>query len=187
MVGMTRKLPAPAVVALSAAALGATLLLVGGCAGVPAEPAPTWTGEARPTPTWTGEARPTPIGDGPPNHADNNGWKQRHDLSPDDQRLAGQAADRIRPELAKLRTAGDFAPDSTRRMLLNLGYPSGDVEVTPMRTPGGWSSPQPPAGAVFAVHLGRAACVLGDVRPERVLVEVRGSATEYGCLEPFSH
>jgi hypothetical protein len=82
---------------------------------------------------------------------------------------------------------GDFRSDATRRALLGLGYLDADIEDEPMRVPLGWTSPQPPAGAVYAVHIGQAACVIGDVRPERVLVEVAGAAVEYGCLEPFSH
>ncbi|MGH3986158.1 MAG: hypothetical protein ACRDTZ_02410 [Pseudonocardiaceae bacterium] len=60
----------------------------------------------------------------------------------------------IRPALERLRAAGDFVPDATRRTLLGLGYADTDVEVQPMRVPSGWNSAQPPVGAVFAVHVG---------------------------------
>ncbi|HEX5198335.1 hypothetical protein ACFQS1_03675 [Paractinoplanes rhizophilus] len=119
-----------------------------------------------------------PPGDGAPHQAENNGWKQRHELTPDEQRTGDALAARIRPKLAALRTAGDFAPASTRDALLGLGLPPDDVQVTEMRTP---------PGAVFAVHFPDAGCVIGDVRPDRLLVEVTGAGAEFGCLEPYTH
>jgi hypothetical protein len=44
-----------------------------------------------------------------------------------------------------------------------------------------------PAGAVFEVHFGDAGCITGDIRPERLLVQVSGAAAEFGCLEPYTH
>jgi hypothetical protein len=40
---------------------------------------------------------------------------------------------------------------------------------------------------VFAVRFADAGCVIGDVRPERLPVEVTGAAAEFGCLEPYTH
>ncbi|WP_240742141.1 hypothetical protein [Micromonospora zingiberis] len=131
-------------------------------------------------------AEPTgPQADAPPNHADNNGWKQRHELSAADQRTGQKLAARIRPKLEALRAAGDFAPASTQRELLELGIKAAAIEVTAMRPPTGQETPPP--GAVYAVHFANVGCVIGDVRPDRVMVEVTGSASEFGCLEPFSH
>ncbi|GIJ30825.1 hypothetical protein Vqi01_59870 [Micromonospora qiuiae] len=120
-----------------------------------------------------------------PNHAGNNGWKQRHELSAADQRTGQKLAAQIRPRLEALRAAGDFAPASTQRALLDLGIKADAIEVTAMRPPTGQETP--PTGAVYAVHFANVGCVIGDVRPERVMVEITGSAAEFGCLEPFSH
>jgi len=117
-------------------------------------------------------------GDEAPHEADNNGWKRRHELTADERRAGDVLATRIRPKLAALRTAGDFAPESTRQALLGLGLPPDDVLVTAMRTP---------PGAVFAVRFAGTGCVIGDVRPDRLLVEVTGAGTEFGCLEPDTH
>lgn len=128
---------------------------------------------------------PGPAGDGPPNHADNNGWKQRHDLTAAEKKEGDQLAARIRPALAALREAQDFTPESTRQALLGLGLPAERVGVTAMRQPS-WMDTVPP-GAVFEVHFGAAGCITGDVRPERLLVQVQGAAAEFGCLEPYTH
>ncbi|MGW0504328.1 DUF6993 domain-containing protein [Micromonospora sp. NPDC003241] len=131
-------------------------------------------------------AEPTgPQADAPPHYGDNNGWKRRHELSKADQRTGKKLAARIRPKLEALRTAGDFAPASTWRALLDLGIKAEVIEVTGMRAPIGQD--EPPPGAVYAVRFAEVGCVIGDVRPERVMVEVTGSAAEFGCLEPFSH
>ncbi|MCO8271680.1 hypothetical protein M1L60_13875 [Actinoplanes sp. TRM 88003] len=119
-----------------------------------------------------------PAGDGAPHNAENNGWKQRHELSPDEQATGDALAARIRPNLAALRKAGDFDPASARKALLDLGLRPDDVGVSEMR--------QPP-GVVFEVRFPEAGCVIGDVRPERLLVEVTGAAAEFGCLEPVTH
>ncbi|GIJ81100.1 hypothetical protein Xph01_55320 [Micromonospora phaseoli] len=131
-------------------------------------------------------AEPTdPQADAPPNHADNNGWKRRHELSAAEQRTGRKLAARIRPKLEALRAAGDFAPASTQRALLDLGIKADTIEVTAMRPSIGQETPPP--GTVYAVRFASLGCVAGDVRPDRVLVEVTGSAAEFGCLEPFSH
>jgi hypothetical protein len=126
-----------------------------------------------------------PAGNSAPNHADNNGWKQRHELTAAEHKEGDALAARIRPALADLRAAKDFAPESTRRALIGLGLADGAVGVTTMRPPT-WDG-VPPPGAVFEVRFGRVGCVIGDVTPDRVQVEVTGSAAEFGCLEPFSH
>ncbi|SNY55197.1 DUF6993 domain-containing protein [Paractinoplanes atraurantiacus] len=131
------------------------------------------------------DAQAQPPGDGAPHQAENNGWKQRHDLTAEEQRTGDALAARIRPKLTALRSAGDFAPASTQRALLSLGLDADQVQVTTMRAPIGESAPPP--GAVFAVHFPEAGCVIGDVRPERLQIEVTGAAAEFGCLEPFSH
>jgi hypothetical protein len=131
-------------------------------------------------------AAPEPSGpDAPPNHADNNGWKQRHELSAADKRVGQELAAKIRPKLEALRAAGDFAPASTRQSLLDLGIKADAILVTTVRPPVGEQIPPP--GAVYAVHFASVGCVIGEVWPGGVTVEVTGSADEFGCLEPFSH
>ena len=59
--------------------------------------------------------------------------------------------------------------------------------VTTMRLSALGTATTPPPGAVYAVRFAEVGCVIGDVRPERVLVQVTGSAAEFGCLEPYTH
>ncbi len=161
---------------VTAAVLG---LLALGCA----QPG---TGDGDASPLRSASASPAPppapadgpAGDGAPHQAENNGWKQRHELTAEEQRTGDALAARIRPKLAALRTAKDFDPASTRQTLLELGLSADDVQVSEMRTP---------PGAVFAVTFPEAGCIIGDVRPERLLVEVTGAAAEFGCLEPYTH
>ncbi|MEV0717589.1 hypothetical protein [Asanoa sp. NPDC050611] len=153
-------------------------LLALGCAG-PGAGAPDPVTIASPQPSVSG------LGDVPPHHADNNAWKQRHELSAAEQRAGEDLAARIRPKLAALRAAGDFAPSSTERVLVSLGIEPADLEVTPMRPPVGTDTS--PTGVVYAVRFGTVGCVIGDVRPSRLLVQVTAAAAEFGCLEPFTH
>ncbi|MEU6024173.1 hypothetical protein [Micromonospora sp. NPDC047134] len=151
-----------------------------------AQAIPTETSSPATSSSPAGVAEPTGRQpDAPPNHGDNNGWKRRHELSAADERAGRELAARIRPSLEALRAAGDFAPASTQRALLDLGIQPDAIQVTTMRPPTGQETPPP--GAVYAVRFGTVGCVIGDVRPDRVMVEVTGSAVEFGCLEPFSH
>ena len=160
-------------------AAGVVLIAGAGCARPTATPSATPSSSAG-TPTH----RP---GDQPPNYADNNRWKQRQELSAADRSLAEDVAARIRPQLDRLRATGDLSPGSVRDVLLGAGMAPADVVALPIPTPWWWTSPQPPAGALFAIHIGQTGCVVGDLRPERVLVEVKGVAAEFGCLEPVTH
>jgi hypothetical protein len=188
MVGMTVGAGRLSTRARSVVLLATALLLTGACART----RPVRQNEAGPSATASGSAAAAsqpaePSGDQPPNGADNDAWKQRRALSAADRSLAEEAATRIRPALEKLRAARQFAPAVTRQALLTLGFPAADVQVEPMQLPIGRNAPQPPDGAVYAIHVGKSGCVIGDVRPQRVLVQVTGTAVEYGCLEPFSH
>lgn len=165
-----------------AAVVALALPAVAACARPPAR-GPVFTppgASASPVPPPTG-----PPGDGPPNHADNNRWKRRHELTVAEKQAGDQLAARIRPRLEALRKAGDFTTASAQRALLDAGVPAATITVTGMRTPS-WET-SAPVGVVYAVTFPAAGCVIGDVRPERLLVEVTGAAAEFGCLEPFSH
>jgi hypothetical protein len=155
------------------------VLLIGGCAAQAAVPAPEPSGDPVVPSYSEAPGYSQPPGDQPPNAADNNGWKQRHGLSDADRRRAEPEAERIRAALQRVHDGGDMGPDATLRALLGLGYASADVDVQPMRGA--------VEGAAFGVRVGPVACVIGDVRPSGVRVEVAGSAAEFGCLEPFSH
>ncbi len=101
---------------------------------------PTWRSlrhpAARPPSTSWGESVPSrTIGS---SDEDERGrrcvWEgsagRRHELSEADQRTGKRLAERIRPKLEALREAGDFAPGSTRRALLDLAS-----RRTPSRSP----------------------------------------------------
>jgi hypothetical protein len=124
-------------------------------------------------------------GNAAPHQADNNSWKERHELTAAEQRAGDALAARIRPKLKALRTAGDFAPASTEWALVGLGLRPDDVQVQEIRSV--LSSDDPPAGAAFAVRFPDAGCVIGSVRPDRLDVKVTGAAAEFGCLEPSTH
>jgi len=163
--------------------LGVTAVLLGlmavGCAGPKLAPL------TPPTPSVAVSSTTDPPGDSAPHNAENNSWKQRHELTVDEQRAGDVLAARMRLTLAELRSAQEFAPDATLTALLALGLQPEQVMVKAMRTP--LSMDAPPPGAVFAVQFGGSGCVVGDIRPDRLLIEVTGVAAEFGCLEPDTH
>lgn len=152
--------------------LAVAVLVTLGCAVRTAVPAPPAEPASDPA---SASAAPVP-GDVAPNEADNNGWKQRHELTDAERAQAQRAADRIRPALQRLPEPG---PEPVRQALLWLGYAAGDVTVERMHD----GSP----GAAFGVRVGPRACVVGEVTPSRVRADVAGTAAEFGCLEPFTH
>ena len=172
------------------AVVGATAALLSACG---TESAPT-TAQPLPTSPSSPTARtagPTPNdeatrigGDPAPHNVENNAWKHRPALTPSDQRIADEAARRIRPVLKNSREARDFSPAALRKALGALGYPSASIEARAFETPSWWTSPNPPPGVVYALAVGERACVFGDVRPERVLVETGGPNIETGCMPP---
>ena len=125
-----------------------------------------------------------PPGDAAPHNADNNRWKQRIKLSADDRRAGNALAARIRPQLAALQAAGDVTPDATHSALLELGLESERVTTKAMHTP--VTADTPPPSALFAVKFGAGGCVIGDVGPGQLHIEVTGAAAEFGCLEPYT-
>ncbi|GLW64429.1 hypothetical protein Arub01_26730 [Actinomadura rubrobrunea] len=129
----------------------------------------------------------SPPGESAPHHQENNAWKYRRALSKEDERLARAAEGRVRSALKELRENKEFSVQAVEGALLGLGYPSDRVQVRPVRASPLSSSATPPPGAEFAVRVGERGCVLGDVRPRRLLVRVEGTTAEGTCLEPPTH
>lgn len=110
-----------------------------------------------------------------PHEVENNRWRQRRELSASDRRLAEEGAVRVRSALDQLRADNEFSVEAVTETLIGLGYDRSVVQVRPFATP---------PGAVYAVRVGEAGCIHGDLRPGRVLVEVAGPSPESGCIEP---
>jgi hypothetical protein len=116
-------------------------------------------------------------GDAAPHEAENRGAMQPGDLSSEAERRLTAAAKVVRPDLDKQRAAGDFRPETTVAVLTAAGYPPSTVFAHPMSSG---------TGVVFGVST-EDGCLVGDVRPERVLVEPRGAIAEWGCDTPETH
>ena len=119
--------------------------------------------------------------DSPPNHADNNGWKQRRDLSSSDRRIVITTAQQLRGVVQPTCERGDFSLDRARAALEPYGGKS--VVVTPLTSASGDTS----VGYVFALQVGEIGCIIGDARPGRVSVTIDGPTGEGSCFEPVSH
>lgn len=167
------------------------LLTLGACArpqdaplaGPPEGPRPS----PSPSPSPSG---PTPRdetaeygGDGAPHWAENNGWRQARELTPEEQKAADAAAARLLPALERLRDEKAFTIDAMRATLVAAGYKPDEMQLMLFQAPSWWTEPQPPVGVVFAVRVGRG-CVSGDIRPESVQARGHGTYAESGCLEP---
>lgn len=151
-------------------------------AGVPASP-PTGPSDASGS---SSGFRPSAPADGSaPHEAENNSWKQRHDLTTPERRQGKALAARIRPALSALRSDGTITPEATKTALVGVGLEPDDVTTEPFRA--GPTSDTPPPGSAFAVKFGGAGCVIGSLSPDRLDSEVTGAAAEFGCLEPFTH
>ncbi|MCS7477417.1 hypothetical protein ACFFQW_21985 [Umezawaea endophytica] len=148
------------------------------CPGdVTAPPAATPT---TPAPTTAGTGRPAP--DVAPHQAENNAWKQRRPLTPDERARGVEAADKVLPLLEALCAKGDFTTDSARKALVDAGLPADTmVELVEQRFDG-----QPPM-IYYNATLGTRTCVLGDLTPGHVRVFVEGPTGEGSCHEPKSH
>ncbi|GAA2509916.1 hypothetical protein GCM10010201_00620 [Pilimelia columellifera subsp. columellifera] len=172
-------------------AVSATALLtLGGCVDPASSSA---EGLPQPTPSSTA-ANPEAVnqGSGPgdvaPHGAENNAWKRRHGISIDQQRRGDDVAALVRAALGRQRAAKKFDAATTDRTLRALKIADFELTVNPMSVPSYRTdvTPNPPLGAVFALQHERL-CVDGDIRPERLLVQVEGAANEFGCIEPVSH
>ncbi|GLZ30060.1 hypothetical protein Lesp02_22500 [Lentzea sp. NBRC 105346] len=133
------------------------------------EPASTPTSSPGPT-------RANPPGDIAPHEVENNGWKVRKGLSPDDRQAGATAVEKIRKPLESLCGNENFTVDATRRALADAGFT--DPQVNGLRD----GSP----GVFYAFRVG-AACVQGDLTPGRVRAFVDGVNGEGSCVEVASH
>ncbi|RSM83834.1 hypothetical protein DMH04_21950 [Kibdelosporangium aridum] len=135
----------------------------------PTTPAPTTT-----TTVWPPSQVEPDI---PPNHVDNNAWKEPKDMTEAATKAATALIERIRPELEKLRAKNDFSLESTRRVLASFGYK--EVDIQAMRVPLGTNAVPPPGAAFgFAVEGG---CVSGAVTPDGVNLSTSGPVADWGC------
>lgn len=177
---------------LTTAAIVTAGSLLSGCAQTaipmpespPSQSASPTTAVARPA-TASPQLEQEDQGEVAPHYAENNGWKQRRELTDKEQLSGDNDADRIRARLASLRASGDVSPDAVEAALLDVGIADEDIVVRPMNP--SLTSHTPPPGTAFGIRMGAGSCVTGDVRPERLLVEVTGSAAEFSCLDPYTH
>ncbi|MBC7633166.1 hypothetical protein [Aeromicrobium sp.] len=123
----------------------------------------------------------SPDPDSPPNHADNNRWKQRSEMSPSDHARAMQAATDVRRVIQPMCAKGDFSPDHARRLLEPFGFET--LIIRPLRSASG----ETPTGFVFAFSVGEAGCVVGSSRPGSATARLDGPTGEGTCFEPVSH
>jgi hypothetical protein len=141
---------------------------------------------AAPAQTGTPTAAPGggSVPDVAPHQAENNGWKQRRALTPDERTAGEDAARRIAPLLVDLCARGDFTAEGTRRALVGAGFPSDAiVEVVPQPEGVADSSPV----VFYNMTLAARTCVQGDLRLGRVRVHVDGPTGEGSCYEPKTH
>ncbi|MBO2448323.1 hypothetical protein J4573_14555 [Actinomadura barringtoniae] len=176
--------------AVPVAAFAAASLALAACGTQHVNSSPTASRSG--SPSASPSAPPSPYdenttrggGDMAPHQQENNGWKQRAELSANDRRLGNAAAARIRPRLQSLRESGDFSEKSVERILLDLGQPRDRVSAKQIQVTTAGTTQQLVG---FWVIVGQRACVYGDLRPTRVLIEVDGPTMEGSCVEPFSH
>ncbi|MCD0450020.1 DUF4232 domain-containing protein [Actinocorallia sp. API 0066] len=126
------------------------------------------------------------TGDGAPHHAENNGWKQRRDLTPAQQAVGEAAATRFRPVLDKLHKNGDITPNSVHKALLAAGAEPDRLFVSPLRASAATDAPPPP-GAVIDYRPDDGICVTGSVTETAVDLQVSGPNGEGTCIEAFAH
>jgi hypothetical protein len=119
-----------------------------------------------------------------PHEAENNGWKQRRALTPDERAAGEDSARRIAPLLVDLCARGDFTAEGTRRALVGAGFPA-DAMVEVITPPPGAADDSP--FVFYNMRLGARTCVQGDLRRGKVRVDVDGPTREGSCYEPESH
>ncbi len=110
-------------------------------------------------------------------HAENNGWKQRYELSPSQREIADAAATRLRPKLRRLRADGDFSREALRNALVESGLEPIDVvsDIDPSR--------ERPPQALFWSTPRSGICVDGELTTDDVVIDTEGPSLDGGCKE----
>lgn len=160
---------------------GVSVLGIAGCAPPPDDSTVQVAGStSRPAPSAPPiVATSAPIGDQAPHEVENNAWKERKPISRADAAQAKRDSRRIKAALLTLQARGDFTLAATRDALEDLGFRWQVAE---------YSSPvNDDPGIYFGAYVGTTACVIGSLTPDKVSVGVDGVATEFGCLQPFTH
>ena len=153
----------------------ATILLLGGCATVPADVAP---GEPTPTVTPTvacpqvdGTELPPECAPYDPDHAmeQNDRHRERMETSAEARAAAEQPVADLRVRLEALRTESTISVTSVEDALREVGLvhhvARGDARAV-----------------AFGADGPKGGCVFGEVRPDEVHIEVGGYIMDGGCL-----
>lgn len=139
------------------------------------------------------------AGDGAPHYDENSAGRRPGEMSPADEKQAGQEANRIEPVLKNLWKQGTGDPASVRSAMLALGYTErrtgsgakhvGErLEVRPMESRFETDHYVTPAGAQAGLSVGDDACVTAFVQKSNYDAHVNGPYPESGCFQPpFSH
>jgi hypothetical protein len=154
--------------------LGLVMVVIVGCGPVDSAAPPTTPSTPQPSPYIRSEEEL---------HADNDGWRQRQELTGAQEAVGEERAAEILEALTEVQAAGDFEADPVLEALLALGY-SRDVVLVGIPPPPWWDTELEVQIVVYGVEVDTGVCVYGDVRPERVQALVGGPVPEYGCIEP---
>ncbi|MFI9025318.1 hypothetical protein [Streptomyces sp. NPDC053560] len=123
-----------------------------------------------------------PRSDAPPNYADNNRVRIPGEMSPQDEKRAGQKAAEVKRVLEDLRRQGRISPAEVQPVLAELSA-SDPLSVTGLRS----LSPDTVdkvRGSSYGIWIGKTACVTGAVSKDRVWAKANGHYLESGCLPP---
>ncbi|MGI5473102.1 hypothetical protein [Streptomyces sp. CA-132043] len=120
-----------------------------------------------------------PRSDAPPNYADNNRVRIPGEMSPQDEKRAGQKATEVKRALEDLRRRGKISPAEVQPVLAELAA-SDPLSVTGSRSL--WSDKA--GGSSYGIWIGKTACVTGTVSKDHVWASVNGHYLESGCLPP---
>ncbi|MEU6114301.1 hypothetical protein ABZ840_07105 [Streptomyces sp. NPDC047117] len=120
-----------------------------------------------------------PWADAPPNYADNNRVRIPGEMSPQDEKRAGQKAAEVKRALEDLRRRGKISPAEVQPVLAELAA-SDPLSVTGLRSL--WSDKA--RGSSYGIWIGKTACVTGAVSKDRVWADANGHYLESGCLPP---
>ncbi|MFF3327002.1 hypothetical protein [Streptomyces sp. NPDC002889] len=123
-----------------------------------------------------------PRSDAPPNYADNSRVRQPGEMSPQDEKRAGQKATEVQRALDELRRRGRISPAEVRPVLAQLAAPA-HLSVEELLIGPGMDKAE---GSTYGIWIGETACVTGAVSKDRVWAHANGHYPETGCLPPAS-